>query len=39
MMDSKTGRATSIEDAKKYADENGLVLLKGQDIIEKYLEE
>ena len=35
MMDSETGQATSVADAKKYAEENGLVLLKGEDIIKK----
>ncbi len=39
MMDSKTGQATSVADAKKYAEENGLVLLKGEDIIKEYLKE
>ena len=37
MMDSKTGKATSIEDARKYAEKNNLVLLKGEDIINAYL--
>ena len=39
MMDGETGQATSVADARKYAEENGLVLLKGEDIINKYLEE
>ena len=39
MMDSETGQATSVADARKFAEENGLVLLKGEDIINKYLEE
>ena len=39
MMDSETGQATSFEDAKKYAEENGLVILKGDDIIDAYLNE
>ncbi len=39
MMDGKTGKATSFEDARKYAEEHNLVLLKGDDIIEKYLDE
>lgn len=39
MMDSETNKATSFEKAKKYAEENNLVLLKGEDIINKYLEE
>mgnify|MGYP002514907329 FL=1 len=39
MMDGETGQATSIADARKYAEENGLVLLRGEDIINKYLEE
>jgi 3,4-dihydroxy 2-butanone 4-phosphate synthase len=39
MMDGETGQATSFDDAKKYAEENDLVLLKGNDIIKKYLEE
>ena len=39
MMDGETGQATSIADARKYAEENGLILLKGEDIINKYLEE
>jgi len=38
MMDGKTGQATTIADARKYAEENGLILLKGEDIINKYLE-
>ena len=38
MMDGKTGQATSIDDARKYAQENNLILLKGKDIIDKYLE-
>ena len=38
MMDSETGQATSFEDAKKYAEENDLVILKGDDIIKAYLE-
>ncbi len=37
MMDSETGQATSFEDAKLFAEENGLVMLKGEDIIEAYL--
>ena len=37
MMDSKTGKTTSIEDARKYAEKNNLVLLKGEDIINAYL--
>ena len=37
MMDSDTGQATSFEDAKLFAEENGLVMLKGEDIIEAYL--
>ena len=39
MMDSETNKATSFEKAKKYAEENNLVILKGDDIINKYLEE
>ena len=39
MMDGETGQATSIADARKYAEENGLILLRGEDIINKYLEE
>lgn len=39
MMDGETGQATSFEDARKYAEANDLVLLRGNDIIEKYLEE
>lgn len=39
MMDGETGQATSLEKVRKYADENGLVLLRGEDIINKYLEE
>ena len=39
MMDGETGQATSIADARKYAEENNLVLLRGEDIINKYLEE
>ena len=39
MMDGETGQATSVADARKYAEENGLVLLRGEDIINKYLEE
>ena len=39
MMDGETGQATSIADARKYAEKNGLVLLRGEDIINKYLEE
>ena len=39
MMDGKTGQATSVEDARRYADENNLVLLKGEDIIRQYLKE
>ena len=37
MMDGKTGQATSISDAKEYAKENNLVLLRGKDIIDEYL--
>ena len=37
MMDGETGQATSIDDARKYAEENGLFLLKGIDIINEYL--
>ena len=37
MMDGETGQATCINDAKKYADENNLVLLRGKDIIDEYL--
>ena len=39
MMDGKTGQATSISDAKKYADENNLILLRGEDIINAYLKD
>ena len=39
MMDGETGKATSISDARKYAEENGLVLLKGKDIIDEYLKQ
>ena len=39
MMDGETGQATSVADARKYAEENGLILLRGEDIINKYLEE
>ena len=39
MMDGETGQATSIADARKYAEENGLVLLRGEDIINEYLKE
>ena len=37
MMDADTGRATSIDDARKYAEENDLVLLRGKDIIDEYI--
>ena len=37
MMDAKTGQATSVDDASKYAEANNLVLLKGEDIINEYL--
>lgn len=37
MMDSQTGQATTFEDAKKFAEENDLVMLKGDDVIEAYL--
>ena len=39
MMDGETGQATSLDKVRKYAEENGLILLKGVDIINKYLEE
>ena len=39
MMDGETGQATSVADARKYAEENGLVLLRGEDIINEYLKE
>lgn len=39
MMDGETGQATSVADARKFAQENGLILLKGEDIINKYLED
>lgn len=38
MMDSKTGRATPFAEAKKYAEDNNLVILKGDDIIDAYLD-
>ena len=37
MMDGETGQATTIADARKYAEDNNLVLLKGEDIINEYL--
>ena len=39
MMDGETGQATSLDKVRKYADENDLVLLKGEDIINEYLKE
>ncbi len=39
MMDGKTGQATSFKNAKKFADKNNLVMLKGEDIIEAYLKQ
>ena len=37
MMDGETGKALSISDARQYASRHGLVLLKGEDIINAYL--
>lgn len=39
MMDSETGKATTFEDAKKFAEVYDLVMLKGDDIIEAYLKQ
>ncbi|MDL2246937.1 3,4-dihydroxy-2-butanone-4-phosphate synthase [Methanobrevibacter sp. OttesenSCG-928-K11] len=37
MMDGKTGEARTVKDAKKYAEENNLVFIRGKDIIDAYL--
>lgn len=37
MMDSETGKATSIENARKFAKENNYPLLKGEEIIKAFL--
>jgi 3,4-dihydroxy 2-butanone 4-phosphate synthase len=39
MMDGETGQATSLDKVRKYAEENGLILLRGEDIINAYLKE
>jgi len=33
MLDDETGGALSVEDAREYADENGLTLLKGEELV------
>ncbi|ADP77147.1 3,4-dihydroxy-2-butanone 4-phosphate synthase [Methanothermus fervidus DSM 2088] len=38
MMDDETGRALSMQDAKRYAERNDLVFLKGEELINAYYE-
>ena len=38
MMDDKTGGSLPTEDAKKYAEDHGLVFMSGADLIEAYKE-
>ena len=37
MMDGESGNALSVADARKYAEKNNLVFIKGQEIIDAYL--
>jgi 3,4-dihydroxy 2-butanone 4-phosphate synthase len=38
MMDDKTGGSLKTKDAKKYAEDHGLVFLSGADLIDSYEE-